>query len=1050
MILTFIRYSGSKMNKDHKLAVGLAFMTAFFGIAWIATLAYTTRYFSSAGIATIMLAIAFMIGPTHYFNSATNGWLTPKSLAVSVLLFILTITGTAIFGFSLYSATVFLLIPLMAVFAGKWLLKPDKNDIAKLEPAELSKYEQQKYTMHIVFGVLDAAFTFIVFLALAPSVLSYLLAPFGQFITVPQAQQFSGQWFSYLATTITDPRGIEAFAKYWYAYHSNIARLDPGPYLMIGYYLFPIVMPVAFASATNQFANQNQSQGRSRFATPYDIRQMRLPDNNLGPQVGWDNTPFLGRANDTDLVLKETLLTVIVASPGTGKSVAFAVPTILHSGDKNICLLVNDVKPELFDMCAGYLSTQGFRVFRFAWGAVDKPDQGIYYPAWNPLGDDCPDRGPDRDLYIDSLWQILCPEPKDGEKHWSQKAQQYGSALTYYAISQCEQALWHDEILRHFKTNNILSEKLTDRCIEIWNSMQMPQLKANPDLGISSRDDLLEVAAQKQITSAHYACLPIGTWEGVRANHVGKPASFPMLIDMITDGTVAASTNQGGQAMTGPADPIRDWLLRLCTDIQAYGYDPRALTNLSTIANTPDKERGSISSTMDRGLKIFDYRSVRERTSRSDLRFRDMRGYKDPKTGEFQKIAVFFTVTADENKTYGPLTALFMDLLGAYLVKNGPNATDRTGTKVGPNGILYLLDEMPQLPTMKNCILEGPAVGRSKKIAFLVIAQTVGQIEDRYGKTGLNTIMGMAGALVALPTSDFETAEYFSKISGDTTKEEVSTSYSNKLEFSGNSDLFGKNYSKSFKGTKLISPTDVMSLPKLNRHYVLIQSFFHRPIYAETAPYFKSAELSPRVWNPKMGATHKYAPPPPMPAEQTKSIIANLDQSKKRDASARDDAKRRWHLVYPNNADPQNFAKSAAVATILDGKVTAVIKLKDNAEVRAFFKKHGAEPLVIYSLNDYEQMHTCLATQEFDGNRYLVDSKYNLYHPLLAFPSLGDISKEPGKTDANQLRLLFRDVTPPQHASADTWVKVYAEQLIERGFLQPVKKTKNAPAEAAE
>src|SRR3546814_1156042 len=70
------------------------------------------------------------------------------------------------------------------------------------------------------------------------------------------------------------------------------------------------------------------------------------------------------------------------APPGTGKTAALVVPSIVESPD--ISMIVNDPKPELAEMTSGYRAEIGY-VFIIDWSATDKPHEGLFYPRFNFL-----------------------------------------------------------------------------------------------------------------------------------------------------------------------------------------------------------------------------------------------------------------------------------------------------------------------------------------------------------------------------------------------------------------------------------------------------------------------------------------------------------------------------------------------------------------------------------------------------------------------------------------------------------------------------------------
>ena len=463
----------------------------------------------------------------------------------------------------------------------------------------------------------------------------------------------------------------------------------------------------------------------------------------------------------------------------------------------NACMIVNDVKPELHDITSGYRQTL-WPVFKFEWAAQDDPENGIFIPRWNPLSPKCiPPQGAERDLYIDRLSTILVPDPQ-------------GSADPH------------------------------------WSKKGRASLCGFVHFIVSKCER--------------------GAWDGLPERWRGCEASFPLLLDWITEATLAAGDEIEQMKEVDPnaammADPIRQFLMGAVNECRANDYAHRALLELTQLANTPDRERGSILSTMDAGLNIFKNAAVRERTRMSDIGFADLRGMPDPETGEMRPVTVYLCVNQQDARTLGVLTGLFCEALSAYLVAHPPGATSRDGRKMGPFPALFVLDEFPQMPKLQ-ALLDGPAVGRGQKVSYLMIGQDFGQIEEKYSKNGLETLISTTAAKIVLPLNNEVVAKRFSEMVGNKTHE--SKSRSRTYGFSKQANPFAVNVNKSFSGVPLIHPADFMSMPS-GSHVVIFQKYSNRPIKAKTPFYFKDRKLRRRAWNPRQ--RQGLPPAPAMPPE---------------------------------------------------------------------------------------------------------------------------------------------------------------------------------------
>ncbi|MFN5609386.1 MAG: type IV secretory system conjugative DNA transfer family protein [Holosporales bacterium] len=527
--------------------------------------------------------------------------------------------------------------------------------------------------------------------------------------------------------------------------------------------------------------------GNARMATSRDIDKMQL-------LKGW--IVVLGECQRKFLKLPETLSVLCVAPPGTGKTVAIVVPTILTCN--NVSMIINDVKPELFDITSGYRSQHSF-CLKLEWAAADNPERGIFYPRWNALSpSSMPPPGAQRDLYIDRLVNILIEEPKgSADPHWTKRGRAVLAGFIHYLCSKIE----------------------------------------------------------------------AGNWNNIPLNWQGKEPSIPMLLDWMTEAQISAQEKVEQLRKTNPmaamsADPMRDLLTDAVKECRAGNYSNRAILELTALANTPDKERGSIMSTMDGGLVVFKNKAVRDRTSQSDFSFMDVRGMRDPVTGEYKPMSIYVCVTQQDAKALGVITGLLVEALSAWLVAYPPKSTTPDGQKVGPFPALFVLDEFPQMPKLR-ALIDGPAVGRGQKVSFLMIGQDLGQITAVYGKDEVETVISTTAAKVVLAQNNETTAKRFSEMVGQRTVETASRSRT--MGVSRETNPFAANVQRSLQGQPLLRPEDFMTIPK-GKHYVLYQGYLSRPILCDTPAYYKHPLLRTLV-DPSKGGKYKAASP--MPAFMT-------------------------------------------------------------------------------------------------------------------------------------------------------------------------------------
>lgn len=622
----------------------------------------------------------------------------------------------------------------------------------------------------------------------------------------------------FLALIIEKPSHLWAMYGKWF---KQVIHYKGNFSLALWIPLLPfITIPVGLiiGALLSPYKFQANIHGSARIAELRDINGMAL--------LGFDGfCQVVGKFKGRFLLLKETLATLCCAPPGTGKTAGVVIPTIFNS-DK-LSIIVNDPKPELCYSTTGARAKVG-PVFVINWGAEDNPSEGIYYPSWNPLSPNAmPEVGPDRDMYVDSMCNILVEDPKGGaDPHWSKTGRAALTGFIHFVASKCDRARANDYFI-----SRIYEGKLDEKDKEILEGYYMEM-----------RDPAAARAIQNlksgNLTIENY--LPIGTWNLLPSRWMGREACIAMIMEWITEAQISAAQEiqrrmDEGDQMAAMADPTKDMLEEAVKEARNYGYSQRCVTELSSLSNTPDKERGSILSTAFSGINVFKNQAVKARTSFSDIQFKDLRGMKDPVTGEWKPISVYLSVNQVDARALGVISSTFIELMSSYLISNPPNHVNKTDGKMGPFPALFILDEFPQMPKMK-AIIDGPAVGRGQKVSYLLIGQDLGQISGKYGKDDLETVISTTACKVILSQNNEVTAQRFSKMIGNKT---VQVSSFSRTEGSLGKDFnpLAKNVNYQLQGVPVISATQLLSLPML-KQVVLMQSYIDRPILADSPRWY--------------------------------------------------------------------------------------------------------------------------------------------------------------------------------------------------------------------
>lgn len=583
--------------------------------------------------------------------------------------------------------------------------------------------------------------------------------------------------------------------------------------------LFPIIAYYFlanddFKSEFNPHSKDRYDEKSSRKATVDDIKKMaKFPmQNKEGLFNGFMMVLgyFKYKGKDTPLMFDESLSALCMAPPGTGKTTGVIVPTILDCD--TVSMIINDPKPELKQSTSAYRATIG-PVFIMNWAGQDEPERGIYYPSWNPLSPEHVPYNPEqRDLYIDAICKVLVQDSVQ-DPHWGNTGRAGLAGLIHYIVSKVERAKADDYFYARMNNGTFNAEDATVLGSYYLSMMNDPNAYAAYSL-----------LQRGELNTTNY--VHVGTWAHIPDSWRGKEASLSMILDWITASQVdiaddMAERRRQGDQMLMMADPVKDLFLNAVEEARRFSYAQRSISELTQLANTPDKERGSILSTMMEGLAIFRNAAVRNRTSHSDFHFADLRGLKDPKDGKIKPVTVYLSVNLVDAQAVNPITAIFIELMSNYLLSHLPNALIDE-QRMGPYPVLFALDEMPKMQKL-DAVIKGPDLGRGCKVSYLIIGQDIHQIREKYGEDAASTIISTTAAKIVLRQNDPETAQRFSDMMGKKITKKVEEKDGKEIE--------------TPKEEPIYSEMDIMKLPA-DKQIVIYQGWYHRPIEAINIQYY--------------------------------------------------------------------------------------------------------------------------------------------------------------------------------------------------------------------
>jgi type IV secretory pathway TraG/TraD family ATPase VirD4 len=200
-------------------------------------------------------------------------------------------------------------------------------------------------------------------------------------------------------------------------------------------------------------------------------------------------------------------------------------------------------------------------------------------------------------------------------------------------------------------------------------------------------------------------------------------------------------------------------LEELIADLERENDDARFLVSdfIDAAKNAP-KQASGVTATIMRALDAWADSTVRGSTQANDFRAANIVKSKQP-------IVVLLSCPGRDRRALAPylgavLTKLLLDL-------------DSIGERIAggalPRPIKFILEEFPAMGNL-SIVVEQANLVRKRRISFLLACQTIGQLQNIYGKDGAATLLAGMATQIIFGGADKETASYFSSLAGNQTK----------------------------------------------------------------------------------------------------------------------------------------------------------------------------------------------------------------------------------------------------------------------------------------
>lgn len=266
---------------------------------------------------------------------------------------------------------------------------------------------------------------------------------------------------------------------------------------------------------------------------------------------------------------------------------------------------------------------------------------------------------------------------------------------------------------------------------------------------------------------------------------------------------------------------------------------PAGYMNLAAWLQKPDKERGSVISTLNSAVELWANPLIDTATATSDF---NVQLFKKEKT------TVYVGLTPDNLKRLQPLMQIFYQQATEFLSRKMPGKDD-------PYGVMFLLDEFPTLGKMDS-FMTGIAYFRGYHVRLFLIIQDTQQLKGIYEESGMNSFLSNSTFRITFAANNMDTANLISQLCGNKTVQQESYTRPTIKDI-----LVPKSVNVSEVQRALLLPQEVITLPR-DEQILLIESF--PPIKSKKIKYYTDKFFTKRLLKS-----------PPIPQQVPYMVVVN-------------------------------------------------------------------------------------------------------------------------------------------------------------------------------
>lgn len=272
---------------------------------------------------------------------------------------------------------------------------------------------------------------------------------------------------------------------------------------------------------------------------------------------------------------------------------------------------------------------------------------------------------------------------------------------------------------------------------------------------------------------------------------------------------------------------------------------------LNRIINAPDNTFGSIVSTFNTPLKLFQNPLVDAATSDNDFDLRDVRK---------KKMSIYFGITPDKLADAAVLVNLFFD----QMINQNSRQLPEDNPDVLKYQCLLIMDEFTAIGKV-SMIAKSVSYQAGFNMRLLTIIQNKSQLEDVYGKAGSQTLMTNHAVLIIYrpASTSHQDAQEYSEIIGYETVKSHSHSYS--------AGRGGNSESVSDQKRALILPQELREMQWEDE--ILCMSGI-KPVFCEKIIYYQDPKFKSIAYGKNLDGIYG---PAPVPTQDIDGFIAVIE-----------------------------------------------------------------------------------------------------------------------------------------------------------------------------